>query len=663
MSSKPKEDTVMYSIDVETTMNGDADTGTANPMHQDNKVVYYGVARSSPDYTQVYHEASTKEFIEYLEKEVAYNERIKRTTTFCGCNFSFDLLYMYKQPRLKKLIESDSVRIWDIQLAEYLITGQQSKFASLDEMSIKYMLPTKDDAVTEYFERGLGADFVPAALIKEYLTQDVNNTISIANLQRLEVIRLNMLPLVLSQMVALQATTDMTYNGLRISQAAMEMLHLSTLTKYAESKTFLEATAAVDDIDSPKKWSQYFFGGKKKVKVKTLVGLYKNGNNKYAMVDAIATILPAVSGYTPDPDKVSKATGIVSVDDSVLNELLALPVPVRVKSIVKGLLTHRELSKQLGTYINGLSKHIMGSGYIHGKLNHTLTSTGRLSSSSPNLQNISNNPIKSTFISRYEDGLLVEIDFSQLEVAVLAHKSMDIQLISDIASGVDIHSALYCGMFGRMPTKEERKPFKARTFQLLYGAGANAIAKQSGCSVDEAKKFIEVFYTRYPGVGTWQRHMMERVATCAVRVADKKTGGIDIRRQATVSTETGRRFVFWEYENTQSWAKEKFSFSPTEVKNYPVQGLATGDIVPLMLGVVWKTLKGRDDVKMINTVHDSLVFDVRIDAIGEFILSMEEVISNTHMYFEDTFDTPLALKLKAGVSYGVNWYEQKELTK
>jgi DNA polymerase I-like protein with 3'-5' exonuclease and polymerase domains len=294
-------------------------------------------------------------------------------------------------------------------------------------------------------------------------------------------------------------------------------------------------------------------------------------------------------------------------------------------------------------------------------LNHTATVTGRLSSTNPNLQNISNNPIKQIFDSRWgKDGVVVEMDFNQLEVVALAHVTGDLQLIRDISSGADIHSELYKAMFGRYPTKEERKPFKARTFQLIYGAGAKAISKQAGCPFDEAKKFVDVFYARYSSVGKWHKEF-------AVEVESKSTYELDDDgfREKTktyiLNTETGRKFCFKEYHSDSSWSSRTYNFSPTELKNYPVQGLATGDIVPMMLGVMFRLLKGREDVKMVNTIHDSLMFDVKLEAADDFIKGMTELLKNTHVYFETIFGKPLALKLNAGASVGVNWYEMKEL--
>ena len=361
----------------------------------------------------------------------------------------------------------------------------------------------------------------------------------------------------------------------------------------------------------------------------------------------------------PDPDKVSAKTGQVSVDDTVLNDMLHHTFDAKVVTLIKSLLKYRELSKQLSTYVQGLSKHIIGE-FIHGKLNHTSTVTGRLSSTSPNLQNISNNPIKQIFTSRYTDGLIVEVDFNQLEVVALAHITGDFRLIADISGGKDIHSELYKDMFGRMPTKEERKPFKSRTFQLIYGAGAKAISKAAGCSIDEAKKFVDVFYTRYPQVAFWHKDFAAQVE----RYSKYEIGEDGLREKVKTyihKTETGRRFTFKEYHNDSSWSTRSFNFSPTELKNYPVQGLATGDIVPMMLGIIFRKLIGREDVKMVNTIHDSLMFDVKGSSAAEFILEVTDLLKHTHKYFEEIFKKPLALKLNAGASYGVNWFNMEEM--
>jgi DNA polymerase I-like protein with 3'-5' exonuclease and polymerase domains len=647
---------LFVAIDVETTLNGNEDVGLAHPMHPDNRVVLFGM--SNP-YTPLRSVVTVSD----MDLVEGYLYLAKDESVFCGHNISFDLLYLYgTNHKIKYKLQQHT--IWDTQLAEYILTGQRSKFSSLDELSLKYSLPIKDDKIKAYFKAGLGSDKIPADELIPYLEQDLRNTLAIANLQFDEAVKQNQLTLILSQMEALHATTEMMFNGLHIDKNKLDEYTVEVVNEYVDVKIALEdlSHGYVEDINSPKQWSQFFFGGVKKVKVKEEVGVYKNGNTKYKLMDKEFVIKPFIR-YTPDPDKVSAKTGQVSVDDTVLNDMLNHTFDPRCLAVIKALLKYRELSKQLSTYVQGLSKHVIGN-FIHGKLNHTATVTGRLSSTNPNLQNISNNPIKKIFTSRYDlvgigNGLIVEVDFNQLEVVALAHVTKDKQLIEDISGGADIHSALYKDMFGRMPTKEERKPFKSRTFQLIYGAGARAISKQAGCSLDEAKKFIDVFYTRYPSVAKWHTDFAAHVEKWARY--EEVDGMKEKMRTYTHLTETGRKFSFKEYYNESSWSDRTYNFSPTELKNYPIQGLATGDIVPMMLGIIFRKIVGREDVKMVNTIHDSLMFDVRVESSVNFILEITDILKETHKYFEEMFKTPLALKLNAGASFGTNWFEMEEM--
>ena len=634
-------------IDVETTLSGNEDVGLAHPMHPDNKVILYGISGFVTD-----------NIMDFMRSVETLDNEWKKADVVCGHNISFDLMYLYKYPILKYSLQK--LKIWDTQLAEYILSAQRTKFSSLDELSIKYGLPVKDDKIKKYFEAGLGSDKIPREELEPYLKQDLANTRKIAELQYEIAVKQNQLTLIETQMAALHATTEMQFNGLHVDRSALDKYTVEVVDDYVGVRLDLEelAKGLVDDINSPKQWSQFFFGGVKKVKVKEEVGVYKNGNTKFKLKEKLVKIDPFVR-YTPDPDKVSAKTGQVSVDDAVLKDMMAHTLNPKAIEVINALLKYRELSKQLSTYVQGLSKHMIGD-FIHGKLNHTATVTGRLSSTSPNLQNISNNPIKQIFTSRFVGGYIVEVDFNQLEVVALAHVTGDVQLIGDISSGADIHSELYKGMFGRYPTKEERKPFKSRTFQLIYGAGAKAISKQAGCSLDEAKKFIEVFYHRYPGVAGWHRDFAVKVETESTYEFDDE-GFREKVKTFVLKTETGRRFAFKEYHDDSTWSARSYTFSPTELKNYPIQGLATGDIVPMMLGIIFARLKGRDDVKMVNTIHDSLMFDVKADASANFVKEIIDILKDTHLYFYEIFKTPLALKLNAGASVGTNWFNMEEI--
>jgi DNA polymerase I-like protein with 3'-5' exonuclease and polymerase domains len=179
--------------------------------------------------------------------------------------------------------------------------------------------------------------------------------------------------------------------------------------------------------------------------------------------------------------------------------------------------------------------------------------------------------------------------------------------------------------------------------------------------LEEAKRFINVFYGRYKEVAKWHTDFAATVERYAVNDVNEE-GVRDKFRSYVHQTETGRRFYFAEYYNEDTWSTRMYNFSPTELKNYPVQGLATGDIVPMMLGVIFRKLRCLEYVRMVNTVHDSIMFDVRKEYQDVFVDQISGILMNTHAYFQETFKKPLALKLKAGASVGKNWFNMEELS-
>jgi DNA polymerase I-like protein with 3'-5' exonuclease and polymerase domains len=214
-------------------------------------------------------------------------------------------------------------------------------------------------------------------------------------------------------------------------------------------------------------------------------------------------------------------------------------------------------------------------------------------------------------------------------------------------------------MYGRTPTKEERKKFKSLSFGLVYGAGAKTLAENAGCSVGDAKKFIEVFYTRYKGVAKFHKGIQED-AVKGRKLTKEHTAKGEPRGAYLKRMPTGRMYLFKEYDN--EW-KGGASFSPTELKNWPVQGFATGDIVPHMVGVIVKLLyeAGADHYALpIMTVHDSIVFDVRQDHLDKFIKACHNVLKNTTPIVERHFDITMPVSLSVGCSFGPTWGDQVE---
>lgn len=284
--------------------------------------------------------------------------------------------------------------------------------------------------------------------------------------------------------------------------------------------------------------------------------------------------------------------------------------------------------------------------------------------------------IKKHFTSRWEDGYIVEADFSQLEVIALAFLSQDPQLIADIKAGTDMHcmnaSFLYSARYedikdaydrGDKDWTYKRKVAKGPGFLIQYGGGAGTMAKNTGLTKKQCQQFIDNYYHRYPMVKAWQDDVMQQVRASRTWDGVSRTkGGLPQGTGEYVSI-TGRRYSFTEYDN--DFRPGEVSFSPTQMKNYPVQGFATGDIVPLVLGELFSVLKNdsvlSDNFLMINTIHDSVLFDVSdIETLNCGVPIIKETMEKAPEYLKQYFDIDFDLELKVDVEVGPNWMEVAE---
>jgi DNA polymerase-1 len=409
---------------------------------------------------------------------------------------------------------------------------------------------------------------------------------------------------------------------------------------------------AEDALSSTRELSLLLFGGEITVTTRELIGKYKNGKDKYKNIDKKKYYhgIWDPKGY---PISVNKL-GWYPVDDDVLKSLLTT---VDTAPLISSIRHYRDASKQLSTYVDGVSKSIWPGEFIHCNFNHTVTLTGRLSCSNPNLQNQTDGEIKKVYIPRDPEGMLIEYDYAQLEVVGLAVLSGDHQLIDDLKNGRDIHTELYKDMYHRLPTPAERKKFKPLTFGLIYGAGAKTLAENGGIPLSEAKKFIYTFYTRYEGVKMYHGRMEDN-AKLGREVGDTKTEKGIPAGKYVYRTMTGREYEFREYDNEY---KHNVSFSPTELKNWPVQGFATGDVVPLVLGHVVRELTASEwygRILPIVTVHDSIMFEVRnkndiVDARNY----LDGLMSNTRNLIIERFGFDPGLDFNTESKVGYNWKE------
>ena len=292
------------------------------------------------------------------------------------------------------------------------------------------------------------------------------------------------------------------------------------------------------------------------------------------------------------------------------------------------------ISSYISTFVNGIETYTKPDGKLHVNLLQHRTATGRLSGASPNMQNMPRGgtfPVKKVFISRWDNGKIMEADFAQLEFRVAAFLSQDEVAIEEIKTGFDVHS--YTAQFitdaGEETTRNEAKP---DTFAPLYGA--------TGYGRTPAKAaYYEHFGYKYKGITLWHTRLAEEALT---------------HRRITIPS--GRQYSFPNVQRRLNGGVTYF----TNIKNYPVQGFATADIVPIAMIHIHSLLKPFKSC-IVNTVHDSVVIDIHPNEEREVI----EIISKTNAQLGDLINTKWGIKFNVPLlleaKIGSNWLDTKDV--
>ena len=326
-----------------------------------------------------------------------------------------------------------------------------------------------------------------------------------------------------------------------------------------------------------------------------------------SMVDAIDALQKSIWEQAGEEFNINSPKQL----GTVLFEKLMLPAGKKTKTgwstnadvleklrdkhpIINEILDYRMLTKLKSTYADGLLKVIDPDGRIRTSFMMTVTDTGRLSSREPNLQNI---PIRREFGGQIRKmfvagpgNVLVDADYSQIELRLLAHISQDENMIAAFRSGEDIHAVTASQVFGiplEQVTKLQRSHAKAVNFGIVYGISAWSLAQDIGVSPAEAKAYMDAYLEKYHGVRDYQKDI----------VAKAKADGY-------VSTVYGRRRALPELKNSNFAVR---SFGERVALNMPVQG-AAADVIKLAMVAVWQRLKKENlRAKLILQVHDELI--------------------------------------------------------
>jgi DNA polymerase-1 len=486
---------------------------------------------------------------------------------------------------------------FDSMVASYVLNPSKRSH-SMDNLAQEYL---KYRTITYKEVVGSGTkqttiDMVPIDKVTEYAGEDADITLQLTNILKPKIEEQNLQQLYQGvELPLIDVLVVMERHGVKVDTQLLEELsaEFSEKMKTLEQEIY-KLTGVEFNINSPKQLGPILF-------------------EKLQMPFGKKT----KTGYSTNVD--------------VLTDLARAGYEIPEK-----ILEYRQLSKLKSTYSEALPKQINSkTGRIHTSYNQTVTSTGRLSSSDPNLQNIpirtaEGRRIRQAFVP--EEGYrLLSADYSQIELRILAHVTSDEELIKAYQDDQDIHTKTAIRLFG-LPASEitpnMRREAKTVNFSVIYGISAFSLAKDLNIPRNEAQRYIDEYFALYKGVKQFVEETIKQT-----------------RQQGYVTTLLNRiRYI----PEINSKNKNMRQFAERTAVNTPIQGTAADMIKLAMIAIHKKLIRDYPAVKMIMQVHDELVFEVpehRVEEIRPIVVNeMESVLD-------------LKVPIKVDAHYGKNWDE------
>lgn len=486
-------------------------------------------------------------------------------------------------------------RVDDTSVAAYLLRPLKDTYG-YDDIARDYIgatVPSKKELLDKMV---LSSFVLEDEKVKQYISYEVCVPYLSWNKLAKELEQMQMLSLYSEiELPTVYVLEHMEHEGIRVDAKALQeySMMLGERVKELETKIYAEAKEEFN-INSPKQLGEILF---EKLELK--------GGKK------------TKTGYSTNVD--------------VLNKLRD------VHPIVGYVLEYRQVAKLKSTYADGLSTFICGDGRIHGTFNQTITATGRISSTEPNLQNIPmrtelGRGIRKVFIPK-EDYVFVDADYSQIELRVLAHFSGDEKLIAAYKENQDIHALTASQVFG-VPIEEVddlmRRNAKAVNFGIVYGISAFGLSEDLDISRKEATAYIESYFATYPGIKAFLDASVESA---------KSTG--------LIRTMYGRIRQIPELSSSNFMQR---SFGERIAMNSPIQGTAADIIKIAMIRVHQRLQREQLRSALILQIHDELLIETHKDEVKQVKQIIEEEMMQA---------AALSVPLVVSVSVGDNWYEAK----
>lgn len=641
------------------------------------------------------------------------------TDVLIGHNIGFDLSYIWHTEELRNFLLRGG-QIWDTQVAEYLMSGQRHAMASLAELQLLYLgQKIKEDLISSIFSKKVGANVIIKSRMlapdlwetyESYCKGDGESTFKIFIKQYEKVKSMNMLNVVKLYNRYLLSLLMIQNTGLNIDRKKCE--HTLRRFRLEANKELAKASSIIEpmwdsrlgefNINSPKDKSAILFGGTYVIQEKELVGKFKNGNDKYKLVDKEIHIKGF--GLPLDLTSPSEIAGRYKTDVKVVTKIAEQSTNAKAKEYCILQRLAMNYQKMCSTYLEPFL-NLSVNGKLYPRYNNTITVTGRLSSSSPNLQNVPSKGEMGEAIQEIlcapEGWVCVSADYAQLEIYVLAYLSQDPVLLKDLLDGIDFHikrlayaedmeyNEVYkkCKI-EKLPEWElKRSNAKTISYQKAYGAAPKSLARTTGLPEEVIRKIFEREDIEYQGVTDFNATVLEEVnknkkisqeahlprykklggkhgkrfvAGCELLPIFDKDGNVvydenQLRHLGYYKCVTGKRYAFEEVGRL-TYHGLKRGFSHTETKNYQIQGTA-GDVQAAssanLLGLL---LKHADKVKMVNEIHDSKWFIVKESHLNEIIKiikdKMEDVPGNFKKYLDVDMPFKIPVDFKIGKDFG-----------
>ncbi len=726
--------------------------GVHGPSWKDPNNDFYSVNYGThPDKPYVLHNIDG--FKRRLPPEVC--EILERMPIIVGTNLKFDLGYIWHDPSFQRWL-SRGGEIWDIQIAHYLMSAQRHSFPSLAEMQRLVLgIQTKSDRISGLFKRGVSPQQIIQRrnenkgwwkVYEHYCKEDVRTPLLIMQKQHKKAKAMGMLPIIKLYNQYLLALCMIEVNGLTINIPQAEITyqefslkvvdHLRDATKLVEH-LWTDKRLPVFNVNSGPHSSAILFGGDITCDVRQFKGMTKGkkpGYNKVKYIDNLGEekiekiqhngIEPKekwttvkevvhVKGIGLDPLGLTSRTktGCYQTGEEVVNAIYVKTDNKLAKDYCKLLKLSATYKQKISTYLNAfLYKSV--DGVVRPNYNNTETSTGRLSCSAPNAQNM---PSKGEF--RYSiQGLVIapkgwvccSIDFSQLETYCRALLTREPNLVRDLIDGKDFHIQNMCWGYGityeegyQLAKIDEEPIWKARrsdakavTFGEAYGQMPESMSVRTGIPLDVVKSMYEQMYINYPGLADYDKKVSSEVSSRAViglksdlpakmtrgtvgkkgmrrmfngnmellpiRQLDKKTYKFDYNEPRHVgfyTSLTGRMYAFEERAAMTKRGDIFKYFHTPEMKNYMMQGLA-GDIQALTTVELFPyLLANADKVKIVNEIHDSKWFIIKKEHVDLIVPKLCAIITSVSVLLKERFNIDVDFQFKADAETGDNFAE------